>query len=116
MLKVSILHGNRLFLLSFMDHEAVDEITGDGDVIDVTNKDTISIENTIVKNSKGDMEKGSNSNSELNREKVIVDTDEKDKDSALVHLPSTHITRDAWDTNEHKHHKVIETYHTEGPA
>ena len=55
----------RLFLLSCIDHEAVDEITGD-----VTNKNTLSIENTTVKDTKkdiGDMEKDSNSKSELNR-------------------------------------------------
>ena len=65
-----------MFLLSFMDHEAVDEITGD-----ITNKDTLNIENTTVKRAKSDMEKDSNSKSELNREEVIVDTDEEDEDS-----------------------------------
>ena len=28
---------------------------------------------------------------------------------------SSHTTGDAWDTDEHEHHKIIETYHTEGP-
>ena len=53
------------------------------------------------------MEKDSNSKSELNREEVIVDTDEEDDDSVLVHVPNTHTTRDAWDTDEHEHHKVV---------
>ena len=37
----------------------------------------------------------------------------EDEDSVLVHVSSAHTNGDAWDTNDHEHHKAIETYHTE---
>ena len=40
-----------------------------------------------MKDTKSDMEKDSTSESELNREEVIVDTDKEDDNSVLVHIP-----------------------------